>query len=208
MSRVITSGRQYYNQTFKQVQFKSEQFDSIDFFECEFFQCSFLECSFNISRFVDCFIKDSDFSLIQIPGTTFSSVRIDTSKVIGINWTQAIWRDSPLGKIPGFYKSILSHSTFLGLDLSDVQIVECVAQDVDFREAMLRRANLQKTDFEQSLFLNTILTEADFRGARNYRIDPSRNRISQAKFSLPEAMGLLYSMDIDLDSGACEDDIG
>jgi len=40
---------------------------------------------------------------------------------------------------------------------------------------------------------------ADLRFARNYQIDPSQNKVHKARFSLPEAMSLLYSMDIDLD---------
>jgi len=46
------------------------------------------------------------------------------------------------------------------------------------------------------MFGNTNLTEADLSRACNYRIDPAQNVLGQAKFSLPEAMSLLYSMDI------------
>jgi len=40
------------------------------------------------------------------------------------------------------------------------------------------------------------LTEADFTGAKNYAIAASSNTLKKTKFSLPEAMGLLYSLDI------------
>jgi hypothetical protein len=36
---------------------------------------------------------------------------------------------------------------------------------------------------------------------RNYRIDPGQNILKQARFSLPEAMSLLHSMDIVLVDG-------
>jgi hypothetical protein len=35
--------------------------------------------------------------------------------------------------------------------------------------------------------------------ARNYHINPETNTLSDARFSLPEAMSLLYAMDIRLD---------
>jgi uncharacterized protein YjbI with pentapeptide repeats len=71
-----------------------------------------------------------------------------------------------------------------------------VALDVDFREADLSQADFAGTDLSDSMFVNTDLTEADLSRARNYHIDPSQNVLRQARFSLPEAMSLLYSLDI------------
>jgi len=48
------------------------------------------------------------------------------------------------------------------------------------------------------------LTEADLSKARNYLIDPGLNQLKKAKFSLPEAMSLLYNMDIILTGGEFE----
>lgn len=43
------------------------------------------------------------------------------------------------------------------------------------------------------------LTKADLRQAKNYSIRPDSNKIKKAKFSLPEAMLLLYGLDIELE---------
>jgi uncharacterized protein YjbI with pentapeptide repeats len=96
----------------------------------------------------------------------------------------------------GFFKSALSHSTFIGLSLKGIQIKACLATGVDFREADLSQADFAGTDLSESLFGDTNLTEADLSRARNYHIDPSQNAVKQAKFSLPEAMSLLYGLDI------------
>jgi len=82
------------------------------------------------------------------------------------------------------------------LKLRRIQIQDCVAVDVDFREADLSQADFSGTDLSDSLFLVTDLTQADLSRARNYRIDPSQNVVKKAKFSLPEAMSLLYGLDI------------
>ena len=56
--------------------------------------------------------------------------------------------------------------------------------------------------------MNEGLTEADLRGARNYHVAPGENVLTKAKFSLPEAISLLYSLDIDLTEGeASEGDV-
>jgi fluoroquinolone resistance protein len=49
------------------------------------------------------------------------------------------------------------------------------------------------------------LSGADLSQARNYMIDPGLNELKKAKFSLPEAMALLYNMDITLTGEKKED---
>ena len=97
-----------------------------------------------------------------------------------------------------FYKSIISHSSFYGLELPELVIEACIAHDVDFREADLRRANFKLTDLEQSQFVHTKLYAADFTEAYSYSIDPTQNDIRKATFSLPDAMHLLDGFDIQI----------
>jgi uncharacterized protein YjbI with pentapeptide repeats len=82
-----------------------------------------------------------------------------------------------------------------------MQIRNCVAIEVDFRDADLSKADFTGSDLSNSIFISTNLREADLSQARNYSIDPGKNTLSQTKFSLPEAMSLLYSMDIVLEDG-------
>ena len=77
-------------------------------------------------------------------------------------------------------------------------MIDCLAMEVDFSNALLQKANFHGTDFERAIFRNTDCREADFRGAKNYAISPMINNITKAHFSLPEAMSLLYTMDINL----------
>jgi uncharacterized protein YjbI with pentapeptide repeats len=67
---------------------------------------------------------------------------------------------------------------------------------VNFAETDLTEADCTRTDFSEGRFLHTNLTEADFTGAAHYAIDATTNTLSKTKFSLPEAMSLLYSLDI------------
>ena len=80
-------------------------------------------------------------------------------------------------------------------------MLDCSAVEVDFREADLSRADFSGTDLSNSLFSKTDLSGADFSQARNYHLDPGQNKLKGAKFSLPEAMSLLYAMEIDLVNG-------
>ena len=98
-----------------------------------------------------------------------------------------------------FHESDLGHSTFLRLKLSEIVIVKSVLHDVDFREAELTLAIVTGSDFAQRSLAGQHLTGVDFRGACNYQIDPLQNKITSAKFTLPEALSLLYALYIEID---------
>jgi uncharacterized protein YjbI with pentapeptide repeats len=116
--------------------------------------------------------------------------------MIGVDWTDAVWPKEKLLEPITFSKCVINHSTFIGLSLPEIKIVECIAHEVDFREANLPQADFSHTDLSGSLVINTNLTQADFTHARNYAINASLNTLKKTRFSLPEAMSLLHSLDI------------
>ena len=145
---------------------------------------------------MDCTFVRCDLSLCSVEECSFTTTEFIDSRIIGVNWTEASWPALGLFDAIGFERCAISHSTFVGLRLRRVKIVDCVAHDVDFAEANLSEAVCVGTDFKDSRFLHTDLSEADFTGARNYAIAPTLNTLRKARFSLPEAMALLYGLDI------------
>ena len=201
MITAIRSGTRYNDQAFIELYLDGIQFDACEFIDSTFTACSFVETIFNKCRFVNCEFKGCDFSLSRVPRCSFINSSFGETKLIGINWAQADWSMIDLGKPVQFNNCALNHSTFIGLDLNGLQVLDCNAVNVDFREADLSHANFSGSDLSESLFIHTNLSEADFSHARNYVIDPGHNNLKNAKFSLPEAMSLLYNMDIILSNG-------
>ena len=196
---MICTGTDYTDQVFKEIHLEQALFVSNEFHDCTFDRCSFVETTFQSCRFVNCVFQHCDLSLVQVPDCSFAATRFESSKVIGVNWTRAHW---PVTKLWGsicFSRCAISHSTFIGLNLGRIQIQDCVAVNVDFRETDLSRANFAGTDLSDSLFLSTDLTKADLSQARTYWIDPSQNIVKKARFSLPEAMSLLHGLDVVLE---------
>ncbi len=193
---------------FKQAQYTDKTFEGLcgqggiiashEFYDCVFIRCSFPQAVISKCKFNKCTFQHCDLSLMKVPETTFTATRFEDSKAIGINWTQADM-GTRLGEPIGFFRSSISHCTFMGLALRGIQIQECIAGDVDFRQADLSHANFAGTDLAESLFSETNLTRADLTQARNYSICPNENILKKAKFSLPEAISLLYAMDIVLE---------
>ena len=196
MNAEIRTQTHYTDQVFKEACLEQAQIVSSEFYDCTFIRCSLVESVFRACRFVNCTFQHCDLSLCQVPHSAFSATRFEDSKIIGVDWTQADWPAARLRDPLDFFKCVISHSTFIGLKLKGIEIRDCIATDVDFREADLSQADFAGTDLSESLFSSTDLTEADLSRARNYHFDPGQNVLKQAKFALPEAMSLLYSMDI------------
>lgn len=186
----------YIDRKFKGLIYQAEKIVAIDFDECEFIDCSFRETVFKDCGFRDCTFKDCDLGLVQVTGSSFTATKFHDSQLIGVNWTEADWNSRGFLKAVDFSNCVINYSTFMGLKLKDMNISGCIAKEVDFTDADLTKANFRNTDLTSSRFLNTNLTEADFMGATNYAIAANLNILKKTKFSLPEAMSLLYSLDI------------
>lgn len=78
-------------------------------------------------------------------------------------------------------------------------MVNCEAKETDFTDTDLSYGDFKNTDFEKSRFFKTNLSYADFKGAKNYFIDTKNNTLKKTRFSLPEALSLLNTLDIILD---------
>jgi len=193
------NAEEYYDQTFDKVRLAQGETLTGKFTDCIFINCAFEAAIMRNCRFSGCTFKECDLSLVQIPGSSFPATRFEKSKLIGIDWTQGNWTQSEFSNLEGFFDCVLSHSTFIGIGLKGIQIKNCIANEVDFREADLSKVDFSKTDLSRSLFGSTNLSDADLSQARNYQIDPGNNSLKGARFALPEAMALLYSMDIIID---------
>ena len=190
---------EYVQEVFERVTLGDEEVESKEFDTCTFKNCSFSETRFLSCKFLNCKFEDCELHLIRVYQSSFASVSFLRSKVIGVNWIDAYWSKKGLLNSIRFADSVLNHSTFMGLNLKKMRLTACMARDVDFTEADLTEADCSHTDFTQSRFNNTNLTRADFRGATNYAISAQFNTVKDARFSLPEAMSLLYGLNIRLD---------
>ncbi|HWQ45553.1 MAG TPA: pentapeptide repeat-containing protein [Longilinea sp.] len=192
----------YENETFKGLTCEKEIVTAVLYEACRFERCSFQETQFKKCKFRDCTFSHCDLNLAQVEDSAFSQVQFDECKLVGINWAKAAWGkfDALLKlKAVDFKGCVLNYSVFMGMNLNHILLQHCIAKEVDFSEALLRQADCTGTDFTGSRFNHTDLTEADLRRASNYHIPPQLNTLKKTRFSLPEAMALLYALDIQID---------
>jgi fluoroquinolone resistance protein len=189
----LNAHAEHTNLAFEGLNVQQKEVIANEFDKCVFKRCRFSETTFRKCRFLNCTFRNCDLNLMRVPGSSFIEAQFEDSKAIGVDWTEASW---------GFLSSIrflrctVNYSIFTDLDLRKARIEGCVAEEVDFRGANLTGVNLSYTDFIGSFFKHTVLEQADFTHAKNYKIDVNMNRLKGAKFMLPEAISLLYSLDI------------
>lgn len=181
-------------QTYRDIDCAHTTLRGAKFSDCVFKACSFAEAHLLHCTFSNCEFHDCDLSLVNVQDSAFIQTKFEACKVIGVNWTVANWESYLTGV--HFTDCSLNYTTFIGMDLKGMTIKGCVALETDFAEANLTGADCTKTDFRESRFAHTDLTEADFTGASNYTIAANLNTLKGTKFSLPEAMNLLHSLDI------------
>lgn len=194
----FSNNSEFYEQSFSSLNYPSTIIEDKLFEGCRFSNANFSESQFIRCKFVDCEFNNCNLSVVQFKACLFNHIIFFESKVTGVNWTMLNWPHIRLSSPFEFYNSMISHSSFYGLELQELVIEACIAHDVDFREADLRRANFKLTDFEKSQFVHTKLYAADFTEAHSYSIDPTQNDIRKAKFSLPEALHLLDGFELQI----------
>lgn len=188
--------KEYTDAVFEGLDLKGKAVTARSFYGCLFRNCDLTGAVLKCCRFNDCRFESCNLSLAVVQGSAFSNTSFKDSKLAGVNWTAAAW---PALKIPAaleFISCVLNDCNFLGLSLKGCKLTKCLARDADFREADLAGADLTHTDFVGSLFGKTDLRGANLDQARNYAIRISDNKVKDAKFSMPEAMALLYCLDV------------
>jgi uncharacterized protein YjbI with pentapeptide repeats len=165
---------------------------------CRFEECRFVDCritgnAFRVGSFLHCSFEGCDLSNWLVEGLRFVEVRFKASKLVGFQW--ATVKPDPLTMVR-FEDCALDYSDFSRFRLKDGFLKGCSVREANFERTDLSGADCRDSDFSGSTFSDTNLQKADLRGARGYGIDARRNRLKGARFSLPDALGLLEALEV------------
>lgn len=188
--------KEFDSQEFKGLTLDRQVLEQVSFLNCTFSRCFLRETHLQACKLRECTFKNCDLSLAALTNTHLTQVRFESCQLIGINWTEAVWPGRAFYRSVDFEACVLNHSTFMGLNLKQILLRRCSVHDVDFSEANLTQADCSASDFSNSRFVHTNLSQANFSGASHYAISPNLNTLKKTQFSLPEAMSLLYGLDI------------
>ena len=182
---------EFYQEVFSADHPLPDRLSDILFENCTCVSLDFKDLKLAHGKFIDCVFKNCDLSNVSFANTKLRSCSFEDSKLLGIQWIHAGDFSDPT-----FKDSNLSYSNFSGLNLKKNKFINCVLNDADFSGADVSDCDFSQCDFLNARFQDTNLMKANFKGAFNYLIDPIHNKVKGAKFSLPEAMGLLKGLGV------------
>lgn len=190
MSRVFIQGEEFRN-----IDFTASPAAKGDYENCTFHNCVFTGADLSDFVFAECEFTNCDLSLAKLHNTAFRDARFKSSKLVGLHFDDcnefllsASFEDCPMN-LSSFCQKRWKHTLFR----------RCNLQETDFTGADLTSATFDECDLALAAFEGTTLENTDFRSAYNFSIDPDRNRIKYARFSLAGLPGLLHKYDLGIE---------
>ena len=158
-----------------------------EFEEFRFVGCDFGGADLRRLRFTDCRFEHCNLTTAQLAGTAFQNVAFDDCKLMGLQFVAC--SDMLFGV--HFDQCQLRYASFAGRAMPGTRFAGCQLEDADFADADLSHAAFEDCALGGAVFQNTKLAGADFRTATGFIIDPERNPLAGAHFTLAGLLGVV-----------------
>lgn len=178
-------------ETFTSKNIEVSELSGNEFQNCRFEGLDLSDSSLKGSKFLDCVFLKCNLSNASLLGVSFRETRFESSKMMGVNFTSC----NGLSDI-SFTESVLDFSVFQGLEVLNFSAEDSSFKEADLSGAKLLGASFRKCNLHNANLNGSDLRGADFRDAINYQINPEYTKVKKAKFSMPEAMGLLSGFEV------------
>lgn len=160
-----------------------------------FKNCQFMECNWRRIKFQNCLFENCNLSLVSFDEVRFQEVAFKNCKVVGGDFYKCHKFLLDLT----FDACVLLNCNFSNLSLVKVPFIHCELKECFFNETILKESDFTGSSLTGIIFQNTDLRKSNFKEAKNYVIDPTVNKVSQASVSFPHAMGLLHGIDVKIE---------
>lgn len=183
--------------TYKQQEFDEKLLKKGEYENCIFSNCLFAKANLSEIKFTECIFENCDLSTMtaaKIGNVAFRDAQFKGSKLIGFPFEHS----NPFLFAVSFQDCLLNLATFNELKMPNTVFKNCDLQEVDFTNTDLSKSTFTNCNFKRAIFENTVLEKANFQTSYNYSIDPEKNNIKKAKFSLDGIVGLLDKYDIEV----------
>lgn len=194
MLEIYMEGKTITDKVFQEITAEQCEFEECIFENCRFEECSIIRCTFLNCRFYNCTILSLSAKYSEVKNATFKKCNL-----IGVHWNELLPSgrySHAINKLESCYIKYNSfvEMTFIKFDFSGNSIQESV-----FEQCILTESNFQGCRLEKTQFYKCDIRKADFRNAAGYMIDITSNKLNDAKFSYPDVIRLLDSLQIKID---------
>ena len=180
------------DQEYKDLDFTRQSLQISEFENCSFIRCNFASADLSERRFENCRFEECDLSNASISKTAFQKVHFNLCKLIGLQFDTC---NSFLLEFQ-FTKCILNYASFYQLKIPGTIFTKCTIEEADFTNSILNAATFDACILNGTMFENTQLEKADLYSSDHFIIDPERNNIWGARFSMENLDSLLTKYNI------------
>ncbi len=180
------------DEVFDNKQHESFMLASGEYEQCTFNNLDLAGSDLSGSRFINCTFNACNLGNAGINKTALIDVAFNGCKLVGLHFDTC----NDFLFTPRFEHCILDYASFHKLMLKKAVFSHCSMLEVDFEDADLSGLVLDNCNLAGAVFVNTSLEKTDFTTAYNYSIDPEKNKIKKARFSVNGITGLLDKYDI------------
>ena len=171
-------------------------FEDCLFSDCRVQGVKLKNCRFTGCHFEDCRVGGLKLDNVQAMGNSFEDCAL-----FGVDWSALVDpRKQDLGFLPfdSFTRCTLHHCVFFHLELRKFSFAGCDLSGSFFEGCKLAAADFSDCLLRGTGFSHNDLTGADFRTATEYSFSIEGSQMKGAKFSMPEAINLLYGLGLDI----------
>lgn len=181
---------------YKQLKMDGGSVEGKHFTDCTFINCNIFDLSMKNCSFEHCTFRGCTCASLSFKYTSFKNNEFSNCSLIGISWDELEAEGSISLPFLTLENCVLKYNYFIKMRLKNFSFKGDVLDESYFEECSLDRADFRSCSLKNVKFIKDSLKCADFREAKDYHIDLQSNQIRGAKFSFPEALGLLTPLGI------------
>lgn len=186
----VINGQKYQDRTIEQCKFIDCTFENCLFENCKITGCVFVNCKFYNCNVISLTSKNS-----ELKNASFQKCNL-----IGIHcWNELLPAGNYIRAVDKLESCCMKYNSFIEMPFRKFDFSGNIIQESVFEECNLQESNFKDCRLDATQFFKCDIRKADFRGAQGYAIDIPSNKMRQAKFSYPEVMSLLASLEIKID---------
>lgn len=175
------------NELYEQETFDRRSMPQGEYEGCTFRSCEFSNTVLNGYKFIDCIFISCNLSMATLVQTVLHKVKFESCKLLGLHFESC----SPIGMTLAFEQCIMDHTSFYKTKLPQTNFISCSLAEADFTGADFKGSVFQDCDLRMAHFEQTNLEKADLSSSINISLDPNKNQLKNAVFSMHNLPGLL-----------------
>jgi len=188
---------EYVNELIENRDFSHENLTGNVFYRCTLAGCKFIETILDNTEFENCKFVECNLTNPRIDQALFLDLQFEKSRIMGLSFINC--RQMTFDFV--FKDCIITNCNFSSLIMKKSRFLKCEITECYFQESNLEEVSFDDSLFRDTMFHKTRLRDASFINSSGYAINPVTNDIRNAKFTVPDVLGLLGGFGIEIVDG-------